>query len=80
MKSSARTFSLTCAALFAIAPSIALAHPGHDGDHGGLSWDFTAELVHYLTSPYHVLPAVLLGAVSVLAWRYFRSDRKDTKR
>lgn len=80
MKPSVRKFLPTCAALVVLAPSIALAHPGHDGDHGGLSWDFTAELVHYLTSPYHMLPAVVLGAVAVLAWRHFRSDRKDTKR
>ncbi|MEO0055864.1 MAG: hypothetical protein RLZZ50_1811, partial [Verrucomicrobiota bacterium] len=56
------------------------AHPGHDGDHGGLSWDFTADLVHYLTSPYHLLPAAAAGIVATLAWRYFRSNRKETKR
>lgn len=80
MKALPRQFSLTLGALACLATSPALAHPGHDGDHGGLSWDFTAELVHYLTSPYHLLPAVLLGTVAVIAWRRFRSERKDTKR
>jgi hydrogenase/urease accessory protein HupE len=80
MKPSTRMFSLTLGAIAVFAPSLALAHPGHDGDHGGLSWDFTADLVHYLTSPYHLLPAAAAGIVATLAWRYFRSNRKETKR
>ena len=61
------------------SPPAAFAHPGHDGDHG-LTWDFMGEVVHHLTTPYHVLPALGLGAVVVLAWRLIRAKRDDAKR
>jgi hydrogenase/urease accessory protein HupE len=63
----------------AFSPLAAFAHPGHDGDHG-LTWDFMGEVVHHLTTPYHVLPAVAFGAVAVLAWRHLRAKRNDAKR
>ena len=60
--------------LFFSAPVVALAHPGHDGGHD-LTWDFVGEVLHRLGSPYHMAPALLLGAVVVLAWRKTRTKR-----
>jgi hypothetical protein len=59
----------------AFSPLAALAHPGHDDDHG-LTWDFAGEVVHHLTTPYHVLPAIALGALVMLAWRLIRAKRE----
>ncbi|MCU0793934.1 MAG: HupE/UreJ family protein [Opitutaceae bacterium] len=61
MKPSTRKFSISCAALVAIAPSIALAHPGHEGDHGGLSWDFVGGFLHPLGGWDHLLAMVAIG-------------------
>lgn len=63
----------------AISPLVAFGHPGHDGDHG-LTWDFMGDVVHHLTTPYHVLPAVAFGVVAVLAWRLIRAKRDNAKR
>jgi hydrogenase/urease accessory protein HupE len=63
-----------------LLPLAASAHPGHDGDHGGLTWDFVADIAHRLTSPYHLLPALALGGLLVLAWRKVRSGRAGTRR
>lgn len=58
--------------------STALAHPGHDGDHGGgLTWDFVSEVGHRLTSPYHLAPPVILGLVLLGLWRLARAKRKQ---
>lgn len=47
-----------------LLPSIALGHPGHGS--GGDS----NSIMHYLTSPMHVVPAatVLVGLVVVIRW------------
>lgn len=71
MRSTAMRFpTLLRPALFlviALSPAAAFAHPGHDGDHGGgLTWDFTADLLHRVSSPYHMAPAVIAGALVIL--------------
>lgn len=78
LPSFARPALLACAALL---PMTAFAHPGHDGGHdGGLTWDFIGETLHRLTSPYHLAPALIAGAVAVFAWRKLRAKTKRTER
>lgn len=64
-------------ALAALLPvTSALAHPGHDGDHGGgLTWDFVADVLHRLSSPYHLAPAVIVGLLALGIWRFARGKR-----
>jgi hydrogenase/urease accessory protein HupE len=60
--------------------STAQAHPGHDGDHGGgLTWDFTGQLVHILTSPYHMLPATVTGVLAFYCWKRIRAKRDASR-
>jgi hydrogenase/urease accessory protein HupE len=71
-----KTHSMTIRVLTmfaAIIPSVALAHPGHDGGHD-LTWDFVGEVIHYLTSPYHLVPVVAFGAVGG-AWLCMRNRK-----
>lgn len=57
------------------------AHPGHDGGHGdGLTWDFVGEVLHRLSSPYHLAPAVALGMIAVVVWRKVRAKRERDAR
>ncbi len=60
-----RRIAVASAALF---PALAHAHPGHDGGHD-LTWDFTGEVVHHLSSPYHVVPLLVAAAAFVLVLR-----------
>lgn len=46
-------------AVFAALPSLALAHPGHDGHDFG--WDFSAGLAHPLSGWDHLLAMVAVG-------------------
>jgi lipoprotein signal peptidase len=48
--------------LFATLPSLALAHPGHDGGHD-FGWDFNGGTAHTLFSWHHLLPIVLAGLI-----------------
>lgn len=67
---------LVFGAAVAALPVAAFAHPGHDGDHGGgLTWDFAGEVLHRLSSPYHLAPAVIAGGVAIFAWRKLRVKR-----
>jgi hypothetical protein len=69
-----RPLALPAAAFLFV--SKAHAHPGHDGEHGGgLTWDFTGGLVHVLTSPYHMVPALVTGALAFYFWRRMRAKR-----
>jgi hydrogenase/urease accessory protein HupE len=58
-----RVLALTTSLL--AAPSLALAHPGHDGDHG-LTWEFS----HLAAHPFATVlcGAVLVTAVIGVAW------------
>lgn len=68
-------------ALPLLAASSALAHPGHDGDHGGgLTWDFVGEVVHRLVHPYHVLPVLAVAGLIIWALRSTRADKKEDRR
>lgn len=49
---------LTAAAL---APTLAFAHPGHDGDHGGLTWDFAGGFGHPIGGLDHLLAMIAVG-------------------
>lgn len=49
---------LTAAAL---TPSLLFAHPGHDGDHGGLTWDFAGGFGHPIGGLDHILAMVAVG-------------------
>jgi hydrogenase/urease accessory protein HupE len=63
--------------LGAMTASQALAHPGHDGEHGGgLTWDFIGEVLHRLSSPYHLGPAVVVGVIALVVWRKVRAKRE----
>ena len=63
--------------LVALCPVVAFGHPGHDGDHGdGLTWDFAADVLHRLTSPYHLAPVLAAAALGVIALRLI-SARKN---
>jgi hydrogenase/urease accessory protein HupE len=54
-----------------VAPLVAFAHPGHDGDHG-LTWDFG----HLAGHPLATLACLtVLGAAGWLGWRLIRSIR-----
>ena len=58
------------------APAAAFAHPGHDGGHdGGLTWDFVGEVLHRLSSLYHLAPAVLVGLLVLGLWKLARNKR-----
>ena len=58
------------AGLFA-APTLAHAHPGHDGDH-----DFVWDFGHFVTHPFATLAGVaLLAGAGLLAWRLLKSPR-----
>jgi hydrogenase/urease accessory protein HupE len=68
-------------ASLALSPTLAFAHPGHDGDHGGgLTWDFAGSALHVLTSPAHLLPlvATAAGVLGVFFWLRGRSRAKAT--
>lgn len=68
-------FSRLLALTAALAPLTALAHPGHDGDHG-LEWDFG----HLAEHPLATLTCVLvLGAIGWTAWRMLRSPASPAK-
>lgn len=55
-----RNFASSAAAL--MVASVAHAHPGHDGDHGGgLTWDFTGGALHPLGGLDHLLAMVAVG-------------------
>lgn len=54
--------------------NLAKAHPGHDGGHD-LTWDFVGEVLHYLTSPYHLVPVAAVGVAGGL-WLWMRSRRE----
>ncbi len=54
-------------------PSAALAHPGHGSDGGGNG------LLHYLTEPAHVVPAVLLVAAVLIARYCIRAAHKRSR-
>lgn len=59
-----------------LTPAVVFAHPGHEGGHGdGLTWDFVGEVVHRLTSPYHLAPAAIVGVLAILVWRKLRARR-----
>src|SRR4051812_27095642 len=62
MKSSRLRFAVASTALLASA-NLALAHPGHDGDHG-LTWDFRHLVEHPAATALSAL--VLVGA----AWGF----------
>ncbi|WP_404422374.1 hypothetical protein [Nibricoccus sp. IMCC34717] len=49
--------------LFAVLPSLALAHPGHDGGHD-FGWDFSGGAAHTLLSWHHLLPVVIAGLIA----------------
>ncbi|MBC8011154.1 MAG: hypothetical protein H7067_13780 [Burkholderiales bacterium] len=73
-----RRFAVLAATL---TPAVVFAHPGHEGGHGdGLTWDFVSEALHRLTSPYHLAPAVIVGMITILAWRKFRAKRHGDAR
>lgn len=44
----------------ALAPAVALAHPGHEGDHG-VVWDFTAGFGHPFSGWDHLLAMIAVG-------------------
>jgi hydrogenase/urease accessory protein HupE len=63
------------------APAAAFAHPGHDGGHdGGLTWDFVGEVLHRLSSPYHLAPAVLVGLLVLGIWKLARNKRDSAEK
>lgn len=69
-----RLLSVAFAAL--AAPAAAFAHPGHDGGHdGGLTWDFVGEVLHRLSSPYHLAPAAIAALVVFGLWKLARHKR-----
>lgn len=71
LPSFARPALLACAALL---PMTAFAHPGHDGGHdGGLTWDFVGEVLHRLTSPYHLAPLLAAAVALLLVMRLAKS-------
>ncbi|MDX2187548.1 MAG: HupE/UreJ family protein [Opitutaceae bacterium] len=53
-----RTLTLSLAA--AVTPSLALAHPGHDGGHD-FGWDFTGGFTHPLLGWDHLLAMLAVG-------------------
>jgi len=55
----ARRF-LALAAVLAIAPW-ASAHPGHEGEHGGVTWDFASGFAHPLSGWDHLLAMIAVG-------------------
>jgi hydrogenase/urease accessory protein HupE len=55
-----RVRATAVSAVLLAVPSLALAHPGHDGDHG-LTWDFSHLAAHPLATALGAL--VLVGAV-----------------
>jgi urease accessory protein len=60
------------AGLFA-APALALAHPGHDGDH-----DFVWEFGHFASHPFATLAcAALIAGTGVLVWRLLKSPKAE---
>lgn len=52
-------------------PSMVMAHPGH-GTYDGIS------IWHYLTSPVHLISAVAIVAVNILAIRYAKKRDEQT--
>ena len=60
MKISLTRRFLALAAVLAIAPW-ASAHPGHEGDHGGVTWDFAGGFAHPLSGWDHLLAMVAVG-------------------
>lgn len=71
MKSS-RLRYLLLAGLF-VAPALAHAHPGHDGDH-----DFVWDFGHFVAHPLATLAgaAVVVGA-GWLVWRLLKSPKAE---
>ncbi|MCB0497507.1 MAG: hypothetical protein KDC79_15295 [Cyclobacteriaceae bacterium] len=66
-----RTRIFTLIAIVTILlPSLALAHPGHGTSDG-------YNLMHYLTSPMHLISVLLVVGASALAIRYAKSSRKQ---
>ena len=57
--------------VIASLPVLAWAHPGHGDEPAGVG------LQHYLTEPLHVLPIVLLAALSLIGGKalFIRRDR-----
>lgn len=71
MKSS-RLRYLLLAGLF-VAPALAHAHPGHDGDHEFV-WDFD----HFASHPLATLTcAALIVGAGWLAWRLLKSPKAE---
>jgi len=69
-----RPIALAAAALF---PALAHAHPGHDGGHdGGLTWDFIGDVLHRLSSPYHLAPVCGAAVLTLVALRIIQARRK----
>lgn len=66
-----RIFTLI-AFLSVLVPSLALAHPGH-GTYDGLN------LMHYLTSPLHVIAVLGIILVNVVAIRYAKGRAKRVR-
>ena len=60
MKISLARWFLAVAAILAIAPW-ASAHPGHEGDHGGVTWDFSGGFAHPLSGWDHLLAMIAVG-------------------
>ena len=58
----------------ALFPAAAFAHPGHDGGHD-LTWDFVGELLHRLSSPYHLAPVAIAGLIAFGVWKLARRKR-----
>ena len=62
--------------LAALSPASAFAHPGHDGGHdGGLTWDFAGEVLHRLTSPYHLAPVFAAAVLTLVVLRLVMSKK-----
>jgi urease accessory protein len=53
-------FRRLAALAVALAPSLAFAHPGHDGDHD-IVWDFSTGFAHPFSGWDHVLAMVAVG-------------------
>ncbi|MBS0632537.1 MAG: HupE/UreJ family protein [Verrucomicrobia bacterium] len=59
MKSLLRRFLVPVFALVLVP--LAQAHPGHEGDHGDFTWDFSGGVLHPLTGFDHLIAMLAVG-------------------
>ncbi len=66
-----RIFNVFVAIVLFLTPTLGFGHPGHGTFDGTNFW-------HYLTSPLHLISAMVVLGVAVIGIKYFIKKKKQT--